>query len=106
MSDFYFHRPWWLLAIIPVLVFIWLFKDKYSIQSNWHKHIDKHLLSHVLDSISTSKKISLIKIYAISWIIAIVILSGPSWEKNPAMTFLSEAPPLFIILDLSRSMLI
>jgi len=106
MNDFYFHRPWWLLAIFPIFVFLWLFKrTKPDSQSNWNKHIDKHLIVHLMQSISPISKRSLLKIYTTSWVIAIIILSGPSWKKNPDIHFMTETPPLLLILDLSRSML-
>jgi|GEM_PF-1784346 len=102
---FFFLRPWWLIAIIPLIVFIWLLKKRPYTQSNWQKYIDPHLLAHVLNSKTKGLKKSLLAPLVIFWLIVILILSGPSWQKSPPVTLKVDVPPLFLLLDLSRSML-
>jgi len=106
MNDFFFHRPWWFLALIPLITMRWLLKRKKQEYSNWQEHIDSHLMPQVIQTLPGTKTNNLLNIYLMAWLIAILVLAGPSWQKTPPITLKADVAPLILILDLSRSMLV
>lgn len=101
---FHFMRPWWLLAILPVIlitVLLWL-NQKNSQQ--WQRFISPHLLPHLLDATQIKqKRWPLLGLTAL-WLISIFALAGPVWEKIP-QPIEQDASALVICWDLSPSML-
>jgi Ca-activated chloride channel family protein len=104
ISDFHFIRPYWLLALIPCLVFIILtFKYK-GLHTDWKKICDEELLPYILEQSSGSQeKMPLISL-SLAAILVVFALSGPAWERIPVPVFKNESA-LVIALDLSKSML-
>jgi len=105
MDEFFFHRPWWLLAILPLIVLVFWLKKRQSRQSNWEKHIDAHLLPHILTVNGGGRKKNSLPFLAFSWLLMVFVLAGPNWKKTPPVILQADVPALFILLDLSRSML-
>jgi Ca-activated chloride channel family protein len=56
MQDFHFLRPFWLLALIPALLFIIAMWRVNSNITAWDKAIDKSLLPFLLDRSKTAPK--------------------------------------------------
>lgn len=104
LNHFHFLRPWWLLGTIPALLTcIWLWQQKYQAK-NWQQLVDPALLTYLLDGKTTRTNPLAIVGLACIWLISIIALAGPSWEKRPvAMEKNQEA--MVIMLDLSPSML-
>ncbi|MEM8594236.1 MAG: hypothetical protein AAGF06_05395, partial [Pseudomonadota bacterium] len=101
----HFLRPFFLLLMIPVawlLYAVWTHKK--SAQKGWSKHIDTHLLDHLIipGSSSTSKSTWFYSACCAA-LLSVFALSGPSWEKSPAPVF-EKRDALVIVLDLSLSM--
>ncbi|WP_143872038.1 vWA domain-containing protein [Catenovulum sediminis] len=102
MADFHFLRPYWFLALIPVLVLGWmLFRYKIS-QSGWTQFIPPHLATHLINQKNTNSSLP-IKSIIIAWLIAVIALAGPTWQKRPQPIFQAKAGKV-ILLDLSLSM--
>lgn len=102
-SEFHFIRPYWLLAFLPLLVFIFLnFKNKLQ-QGSWQAVCDSELLPFILQE----KEIKQSRLPLISSILAAILsitaLAGPTWQRIPTPVF-RNAAALVIALDLSRSM--
>lgn len=57
---FNFLRPWWLLAIVPAMIFVILLLKHLSQANGWAKYCDSHLLEHTYTSWSAigAKKIT------------------------------------------------
>jgi Ca-activated chloride channel family protein len=73
-------------------------------RGNWLAVVDVALQPHVLarpEAYGASR--SLLAAALAAWILAIVALAGPTWERLPVPTFRSDEA-LVVVLDLSRSM--
>lgn len=107
MSEFHFLRPLWLLAFLPLGVLLWLRlrnANDASVAHAWRRVVDAHLLPHLLVPAQAGTKRKLPRELLLGWLIAVVALAGPAWERVPPLRFEPEVPPLVLVLDLSRSM--
>ena len=108
LQQLHFVRPYWLLALIPAALLIWLYATTQSKSRNWASVIDPRLLPHLLKGTPAAaqtiknKTPSSILIFAIASCL-IISLAGPAFEKRPQPVFKAQSA-LVIVLDLSRSM--
>jgi Ca-activated chloride channel family protein len=102
-SEFHFIRPFWLIALIPLLIFIiGMIKHKLGNRS-WEAVCDEALLPYVLmGGASKSRRYSVLFV-TLGGLLSIFSLAGPTWEKLPQPVFTTQNA-LVIALDLSRSM--
>jgi len=103
LAEFHFIRPYWLLAIIPYLVIVVLMLRNKLSQGNWSAVCDAELLPYLLQEKSVNQSRWQLTTGAISALLVIVALAGPSWQRVPSPVFRNESA-LVIALDLSRSM--
>ncbi|KKO47061.1 colicin transporter [Arsukibacterium ikkense] len=104
LADFHLLRPWWLLALLPVLL-LWLLLRRYRQQhSAWQSVIAPHLQQLMLNGqLLLQRKPLALPLLLLCWLLAVVALAGPSWQKNPQPAFtLNKATVL--IVDMSISM--
>lgn len=102
--DFHLLRPWWLLALVPVVILtVLLFK--YSVKSNsWSKYCDSHLLEHVtIGQDSKTNKTFIPLVFLVLWSIAIFALAGPTY-KHKGIPVYAKNISIVIALDVSQSM--
>jgi len=104
VAQFHFIRPLWLLALIPLAIFIYfLWRDEKS-SNAWAQMIDTHLLKHLLVA---QQKVNKAKIsngwFVLSALLVILALAGPTYEKRPLPVFETELSKV-VLLDLSLSM--
>ncbi|MED7819173.1 MULTISPECIES: vWA domain-containing protein [unclassified Francisella] len=102
--DFHLLRPWWLLALIPVIILtILLFKN--SAKSNsWSKYCDSHLLEHVTIGQDSKTNKTLIPLaFLFLWIIAVFALAGPTYKHKDIPIYQKDISRV-IALDVSQSM--
>ncbi|MCP4768100.1 MAG: VWA domain-containing protein [Gammaproteobacteria bacterium] len=103
IEQFHFLRPWWLLALIPLVMVIWLLiRGRYD-SGNWRTVIDPRLLPHVLSGANRQVRGSLRWVLATVAGLSIIALAGPTWEKQQQAVF-DRQTSLVVALDLSRSM--
>ena len=104
IEQFHFIRPFWLLALLPLLIVCWFLFKQTVLSRSWQSVIDPVLLPHLLNqnSINKPRKSPLI-IFFIAALAGIFSLAGPTWEKRPQPLFKQDSA-LVILLDLSRSM--
>ncbi|VAW57509.1 Aerotolerance protein BatB / Aerotolerance protein BatC [hydrothermal vent metagenome] len=104
IEHFHLIRPFWLLALIPLALIIWLYAHTQSQNHNWASVVDSRLLKHLIQGHvqSHKKPTPVIGLFSLGCII-IFALAGPAFEKRPQPIFKNQAA-LIIILDLSRSM--
>jgi Ca-activated chloride channel family protein len=104
LALFHFIRPYWLLALIP-LVIITVLIVKHKLQrGNWVNVCDEALLPYILQETPSQKsKIPLISLNVIATVLTIIALAGPTWERVPSPAFRNDSG-LVIALDLSKSM--
>jgi Ca-activated chloride channel family protein len=104
LLDFHFIRPLWLLALPVLGLLLWqLWRRSLRPEGNWSQVIDTDLLSALGDSSpGVASKLPL-WLLAVAWLLAVVALAGPSWEKLPQPVY-QKQDALVILLDLSPSM--
>ena len=103
LAEFHFIRPYWLLALLVLAVFLFLsFKNKLN-QSNWAEVCDAELLPYILQDKPSPQSRWLFGGLSLAAVLAIIALAGPTWERLPTPAFRNDAA-LVIALDLSQSM--
>ncbi len=96
-------RPWWLLALVPMLIACWILFSRNRKRSRWEAVIDEALLEHILEPVVGKNAIWPLLLSIFGWLVAILVLAGPVWEQQPVpLTRALQAQ--VIVLDLSRSM--
>jgi Ca-activated chloride channel family protein len=103
LADFHFIRPFWLLALVPALVFIVLSLRHKLAQGNWDKVCDAELLPYILQDKAGRQQSWTLAIMSIASVLTILALAGPTWERLPSPVFRNDAA-VVIALDLSLSM--
>ena len=103
-ADLHLLRPLWLLALVPVVLFtvlLYLYRHQHS---PWHNLIAPHLQQVLLGGQRLIRRQPmLIPLLCISWCVAVLALSGPSWQKLPQPAFALKKATV-LVLDLSMSM--
>ncbi|MDO9107050.1 MAG: VWA domain-containing protein [Methylovulum sp.] len=102
-AEFHFIRPYWLLAMLPVLAITLLILRSKLSQGLWSSVCDAELLPYLLQEKSATHRRGLLSVGVLAAILVVIALAGPSWERLPAPVF-RNASALVIVLDLSRSM--
>ena len=103
IEHFHFLRPWWLLSLIPACWLWWKLRAITSVVNQWRDVVDPELLGHLVvgnEGPSSSRRYWWL---GIAWLLCVLGLSGPSWEKRDTPTFRNVAERVLVI-DLSRSM--
>jgi Ca-activated chloride channel family protein len=105
IAAFHFLRPYWLLALIPLMVLsVLLWRHKHNALA-WSKVCDPHLLERLLLNKGSSKRLSSLFIQVLSLLFMILGLAGPTWHKYPVATF-KTIQPRVLVLDMSEHMLL
>lgn len=105
---FHFLRPWWWLALVPLLACWWQLRRQTEAPGQWGRIIDPALASFLLDR--TAGKTGNLRPWGLNMgalvmgIIAIAALAGPTWSKK-AVPVHRQEQALVILFDLSPSML-
>lgn len=104
MEDLHWLRPWWWLALIPLLcIVVWLLRQRDPVNA-WEQVVDPELVPYVLEP---SKAVAWRWPYwlvAALWVMTVAVLAGPVWEKREMPMFQGQ-DALVLVLDLSQSML-
>lgn len=103
MGDFIFIRPWFLLALLPVIAVAIALLRRQKEGTAWLGLIDTHLLSHLLVGEGKNQRIRPAHVLCVIWVLSAVALSGPSWREQPS-PFSDDQAGLVILLKLSGSM--
>ena len=104
-SLFHFIEPLWLLGIFPLAFILWMVSNSQTHSKAWEKIIDPKLLPFLLQG-EDKQSGNLAKwLLATGWIITLIALADPVWEKIPRPIFQTNTARI-IVLDLSNSMLI
>ena len=104
MSDFHFIRPYFLLALIPMLLLTYLLLKRHNVIQLWGKVIAPHLLEHLLIESGTKSRLRPHHIFIFAGFLSIFALAGPTYEKE-ASPFSEDQAALVIILKTTPSML-
>ncbi|WP_283785906.1 VWA domain-containing protein [Bermanella sp. WJH001] len=104
MSDFHLLRPEWILLILPLAILFFFKQIKPLKAGNWQSVISPKLQQYVLSNTQqkTSQRFTQVALW-LSALLAILALSGPSWQKQSSEVYRSQQG-LIIGFDLSLSM--
>lgn len=104
LADFHLLRPFWLLALLPAALFWWLLRTRRQDLSPWQQLIASHLQPIVLISQQLQRKQPwAMPMLALCWLLAVLALAGPSWQKLPQPA-LTVKKATVLIMDMSLSM--
>jgi Ca-activated chloride channel family protein len=104
MAEFHFLRPLWFVLLPVGAWLIWQLLRGRADEGGWRRVVDAKLYRYVLVEPEVLRDSRLALIAAlVAWLIAIVALAGPTWERLPVPAFRSDEA-LVVALDLSRSM--
>ena len=103
MSEFHFIRPYWFLALIPLIILVWMLAKRHLVNKHWESVCDPALLPYILVGRTGAKKYTNISLFGFVSLLMIIALAGPSWERLPEPVFEKESA-LVIAMDLSYSM--
>jgi Ca-activated chloride channel family protein len=104
VAELHFLRPLWLLLLPVGAWLIWQLLRGRADAGGWRSVVDAQLKPHVLAEPEVLRDSRLALLVAlVAWVLAIVALAGPTWERLPVPAFRSDEA-LVVALDLSRSM--
>ena len=103
ISDFHFIRPYYLLALIPLVVFIvFALKNKLK-QGDWNEVCDVELLPYILQQTPSKQSHWMLVTLSLAGLVAVIALAGPTWQRLDSPVFRNDAA-LIIALNLSQTM--
>ena len=103
-ESFHFLQPDWLYMLIPLVVILLLLKPNAGSKDPWQKIIDKDLLPWLkVNKTGSGSRLLPIWLLSTGWLITILALANPVWEKLPQPVFQTDQAKV-IVLDLSLSM--
>ena len=105
LEQFHFLEPLWFLALIPLVFILWATFQANTDSKSWEKVVDPKLLPLLLQGEDKNNNLFPRLLLAIAWIISVIALADPVWEKVARPIFQTNAARV-IVLDLSNSMLI
>ena len=108
LNNIHFLRPWWFLALLPIIWIIWQIWQTNRKQGAWHEVIAPQFRTLLLGENTSSEptvneKLGYIAL-AFTWFFAVLALSGP-WIKSVDIPAQKSQQGVVIVLDLSLSML-
>ena len=103
-ESFHFLQPQWFWLLLPLPGLLWLLRDTGSGVSAWQRVCDRELLPFLL--VAPTGRASRLPLWLLAsgWLLAVLALADPVWEKQPQPVFRSQDARV-VVLDLSRSML-
>lgn len=103
LAQFHFLRPWWLLAIIPLYLFMRYVVTSEDSLSQWQKHMSDKMIYHLAIKEQQKRRITPRKLFMTFSVISTLVMAGPTWQQQPTPFFTDESV-LIIGLDVSESM--
>ena len=103
IENFQLLRPLWLLALVPVAIFILALWRINSVVTAWDRAVDKSLLPFLLDRSKNASQRTPLLLLSFAWLFSIVALAGRVWEQLPQPVQKRE-DAMVIVFDLSLSM--
>jgi Ca-activated chloride channel homolog len=103
LSEFHFIRPYWFIALIPLIILVWMLAKRHLVNKHWESVCDPALLPYILVGRTGAKKYTNISLFGFVSLLMVFALAGPSWERLPEPVFEKESA-LVIAMDLSYSM--
>jgi Ca-activated chloride channel homolog len=104
IGDFHFARPWWLLALVPVIALAWGIRRRQDAGRTWQGIVAPHLLRRLVHGRAERGRFSPLLMIFAGWILACIAVAGPVWRRAPA-PFAEDTAALAIIVRVSPTMM-
>jgi Ca-activated chloride channel family protein len=104
LSAFHLLRPYWLLAIVPMVWVWWTIRFRPDGQRSEESPIAPHLLKALTRTSARQKRITAVDTVLVAFCFVALSVAGPTWSKkqNP---FAPPTPPAVVVVEVSQSML-
>jgi Ca-activated chloride channel family protein len=104
LSVFHFLRPYWLLAIVPMVWVWWRVRFRPDGERSEESLIAPHLIKALTRTSARQKRITAVDSVLVAFFFVALSVAGPTWSKkqNP---FAPPTPPAVVVVEVSQSML-
>ncbi|MGC4016470.1 MAG: VWA domain-containing protein [Luteolibacter sp.] len=103
IGDFHFLRPWWLAALLPLLLLLWETRRLSDPGAPWRGIVSPHLLPYLMHSAGSERKGGLYWLLFAIGITTVVALAGPAWQREPS-PFADDTAALAVVVEVTSSM--
>ncbi|GGW74501.1 VWA domain-containing protein [Alteromonas halophila] len=103
LEHFHFLRPEWLLALLPLAALLLLLVYMKRRHSGWQQVIPAHLYKHMVSGHTLKQSRPPYGLLAAGWMVAVIALAGPTWERLPQPVFQLNRGHV-VLIDMSLSM--
>ncbi|MEZ9875111.1 vWA domain-containing protein [Vibrio breoganii] len=103
ISNFHFMRPWWLLALVPLLAIQRLMTKQEDLVAQWQSVMSKNIIAHLTLNQQRGSWLTPLKLFLVFSLVSTLVMAGPTWKKQ-ASPFFEDNAELIVALDVSGSM--
>ncbi|GAD79891.1 VWA domain-containing protein [Vibrio ezurae] len=103
LSNFHFIRPWWLLALIPLVAIQRSMAKQDDLVTQWQSVMSKNIIEQLTLNKHSHTWLTPIKLFLLFSILSTLVMAGPTW-KTQASPFFEDNAELIVALDVSESM--
>ena len=103
LNQFHFLRPEWFIALVPLMLLVFLIRKTTAKQSGWQSVIPSHLYQYMVIGKTEMGAKPPMWMLALVWIISVIALAGPTWERLPQPVYQLKMGHV-IVIDMSLSM--
>jgi Mg-chelatase subunit ChlD len=104
LGQLHFLRPWWLLALLPALMLVWIICRQQDAARPWRGVIAAHLLPHLLTTGGPQHRLQPVHLLLLAWLLATLAVAGPTWRHEPT-PFAEDTSGLVIAVKVTPTML-
>jgi Ca-activated chloride channel family protein len=102
-ENFHFLRPEWFWAIVPLIAILYTMARWRKRQTGWQNVIASHLYKYLITGQQQGRGQLLVSILGLTWLLAVIALAGPTWERLPQPVFQVKSGHV-VVIDMSLSM--
>lgn len=103
MAEFHLLRPYWLLAVVPIVLLWFQYRKQGRDQKRYNELIDPHLLEHLLVGQVEKKWFTPLNLLFVLLLLTTIALSGPTYRQE-ASPFAGDDAGLMVLMKMSKSM--
>lgn len=103
MAEFHLLRPYWLLAVLPIVLIWFQYRKQGRDERRFKELIDPHLLEHLLVGREEKKRITPLNVLLAMLLLTTIALSGPSYRQETS-PFAGDDAGLMVLMKMSKSM--